>query len=122
MYLGSSDRPNEVDGFRVATYPSNAPWLPSTHKPFAVALLPRPLQVTSMGTVEQHTPGSDTRSARFEACGTYLPCRDDSVGSKSYMRVAGAGQKTLIILRSQSSCLALPIPIRKAQMTSLGSP
>lgn len=72
--------------------------------------------------VATHSWLSDTHSARFEACGTYLPCRDDSVANKSYMRVAGAGQKTLIILRSQSSCLALTISIRKAQMTSLCSP
>lgn len=65
---------------------------------------------------------SDTCSVQSEVCGTNLPCRDDSMASKGYMRVAGAGQKTLIILRTQFSCLAFTISIRKAQMTSLCSP
>lgn len=122
MYLGRprihlgrqiSDRPN---GIWVATYPSNVLWLPSSQKSFVVALLPHPLQVTSAGMVyPQH-------SAQFEVHGTNLPCRGDSVASNSYMRAAGAGQNTLIILRSQSLYLVLTVTIRKAQLTSLCSP
>lgn len=65
---------------------------------------------------------SDTHSAQSEVCGTYLPCRDDSVTSKSYIGVPGAGWKTLIILRSQSSRLALTISIRKAQWLHCATP
>lgn len=57
----------------------------------------------------------DTHPAQPEVCETILPLRDDSVDSKSCMRVARAGQKSLIALRSYSLCLAL------TQITSLGS-
>lgn len=82
-------------------------------------LLSHPFPVASMDMVLSLLSWPlDTHPAQSEACGTHPPLKDDSVVSKSYMKVVGAGQKSLVTLRDQSLCLALTTSIRKAQMTS----
>lgn len=76
-----------------ATYPNNALWLPSSHKPFAVALWPCPLQVTSMAMMYPCSPGSLTLTQpSLKSVGCTCPV-DVSVASKSYVRVDGAEEK-----------------------------